>query len=76
MNTQIAFIESLGISEIYIILGIAILIVWPFWRIFKKAGYHGALGLLMVIPLLNLVMILFLAFADWPSHKNGPQVKQ
>lgn len=71
MNTHLAFIENLGFSEIYVILAMALLVVWPFWRIFKKAGYHGALGLLMIVPVVNLVMILFLAFAKWPSQKTG-----
>src|SRR5438034_7866027 len=41
-------------------------IVW--WRIFSKAGYNGALSLLMFIPIANLVMILILAFAEWPIY--------
>ena len=43
-------------------------LVW--WKIFSKAGFHGALGLLMFVPLVNLVMICVLAFREWPiQHK-------
>ena len=47
-----------------------VLTVLPFWRIFSKAGFHGALSLLMLIPLANVVMLFFLAFADWPALKD------
>src|SRR6266487_4681775 len=46
-------------------------IVW--WRIFSKAGYNGALSLLMFIPIANLVMILILAFAEWPIYAELKQ---
>lgn len=35
-------------------------------RIFAKAGYHGALGLLILVPGVNVAMFLWLAFARWP----------
>ena len=44
----------------------AALIIVPFWFIFRKAGYSQWLGLLMVVPIVNLVMLYFLAFSDWP----------
>lgn len=35
-------------------------------KLFSKAGYSGWLALLMFVPLVNLGMLLFLAFSDWP----------
>ena len=57
-----------------IIMGLIIII--PFWRIFQKAGFNGALSLLMFIPIINIIVIFYLAFAEWPSQKKGqpPQV--
>lgn len=52
----------------------AALIIAPFWSIFKKAGYPPWLGLLMVVPIVNLAMLYFLAFSDWPSL--GKSVKE
>ena len=43
-----------------------LLVVWPFCRIFSKAGYHWALGLLMIVPIANIIMPFILAFGDWP----------
>jgi len=37
-----------------------------YWKLFSKAGYSGWLSLLMLVPLVNFGMMLFLAFADWP----------
>ncbi|MEJ2604621.1 MAG: hypothetical protein P8172_15280 [Gammaproteobacteria bacterium] len=48
------------------------LIVIPFWRICQKAGYPGALGLLMIVPIANLILLYYLAFATWPIHKGAP----
>jgi hypothetical protein len=44
----------------------AVLIV-PFWFIFSKAGYSKWLSLLIVVPLVNVILLYFLAFAKWPS---------
>lgn len=51
-------------------LVIAALIITPFWFIFKKAGYSQWLSLLMVVPIVNLAMLFFLAFSDWPRLRE------
>ena len=43
-----------------------------FWRIFEKAGYQGAWGLVSLIPFANIFVLGFLAYADWPSQ-GGPR---
>ncbi|WP_405231067.1 hypothetical protein [Lentisalinibacter salinarum] len=50
----------------------AAIVVVPFWRICQKAGYPGALGLLIIVPLANIVFLYYLAFAAWPAHKAAP----
>lgn len=42
---------------------------WIWWRIFRKAGYHGSLGILCLIPIANIIMFAILAFRDWPIQK-------
>jgi hypothetical protein len=69
---MIAFIAgSPGSMELILILVMASVIVVPFWRIFSKAGFSGALSLLMFIPFVNLIMIFVLAFAPWPALKQN-----
>ena len=53
-------------------LVMAIIVVVPAWRICARAGYSGWLGLLAVVPLANLVLLYFLAFADWPALRERP----
>ena len=67
-----------GIIVIFIslfILAIVCIVGFIWWRIVSKTGYHGALGLLMLIPIANLIMILVLAFSEWPVEKELKQLK-
>lgn len=41
-----------------------------FCKIFSKAGYCWAFGLLTLVPFGTLIMILILAFADWPIRRE------
>ena len=50
-------------------LVVAALVIVPFWFIFKKAGYSQWLGVLMVVPIVNLVLLYFLAFSNWPRPR-------
>ena len=70
-----------GPLEIVLVLGtIAALFIAPvigviaFWRICSKAGFPGPLAILMVVPIANVVLPLYLAFAEWPAlmatHKD------
>ena len=56
-----------------IVVAIKVLI---FCKIFSKAGYSWALGLLILIPIANIIMAFFLAFADWPIRKELRLLKQ
>src|SRR5258708_17952854 len=47
-----------------------------YWRIFAKAGYSGALGLLMFVPIANIVMLCVLAFGEWPIYKELNYLRQ
>jgi uncharacterized membrane protein YhaH (DUF805 family) len=45
-------------------------------KIFAKAGFSWALALLMVVPVVQLIMLFYLAFADWPVHRELRQLRQ
>lgn len=62
------FVGLKGIMLIpFLILIWYFLIVLPFTKIYKKAGYSPWMAVLMIIPLLNVLMLYFLAFSNWPS---------
>lgn len=44
------------------------LLVW--WRILARAGFPGALALLMFMPVVNVGLWMFLAFAPWPARRE------
>ncbi len=52
---------------------LAIIFILPFWRIFKRAGYPGPIGLLAIIPFAGIVLLYVLAFAPWPSLKKDEE---
>ena len=46
------------------------------WKIFSKAGYSGAMGLLMLIPVVDIIMVFVLAFGQCPIHRELEHLKQ
>ncbi len=52
-------------------LAFSVFFVWLFWRVFTKAGYNGALGLLCLVPSIGVfVCMLILAFGTWPIEER------
>ena len=45
-------------------------------KLFSKAGYHWAAGLLILVPIANIAVLFYLAFADWPVLKELRQLRQ
>jgi heme/copper-type cytochrome/quinol oxidase subunit 2 len=54
-----------------VVLVICVFMIFCYWRIFSKAGYPGALSLLMLVPLANLILFIWFAFADWPVVRQA-----
>jgi hypothetical protein len=67
--------RSIGIPEIFVVFVLLFAVV-PFWKIFSKAGYPGIMSLTMFVPILNVVMIFFLGFSDWPVLKELSAMRQ
>jgi len=70
------FVALLAMFWLFIVLIIVAIKVLIFCKIFSKAGYSWALGLLMLVPIANIIMAFFLAFADWPIQKQLRLLKQ
>lgn len=62
--------HPMGEGSIIWMLLMAVVVVVPFWRISIKAGYSGWISLLILVPLLNLGLLYFLAFAEWPRGRQ------
>ncbi len=61
------------IPVVMIVVAVKILI---FCKIFSKTGYSWALGLLILVPIANIVMLFVLAFAEWPIQRELRSYKQ
>ncbi len=57
----------MGMMSIFFVFGLIMIVIVmiPYWFIWKKAGFSPWLSLLMFVPLLNLVMLYVLAFSEW-----------
>ncbi|MEM8788313.1 MAG: hypothetical protein AAGE76_08620 [Pseudomonadota bacterium] len=51
-----------------------ILLVPPYWQLWKRTGHSGWISLLMILPIVNLILIWVLAFKRWPAlDSNIPE---
>jgi hypothetical protein len=64
---------GIGIPELLAAAVLGSFVVLPFWKIFTKAGFPGALSLSQVVPVLNVVALFYLAFSEWPVHRELSQ---
>ncbi len=83
MESVLAFSRMPGPAEAililfitFIVLIITVIKVFSFCRIFSKAGYSWAFGLLMLLPLAEIVIPLVLALIEWPVCKELRLFKQ
>jgi len=83
MESVLAFSRVAGPMQLMLILFITFIVlvftaikVFSFCRIFSKAGYSWAFGLLMLLPLSEIVIPLVLALIEWPVCKELRLFKQ
>lgn len=74
MDMDIVAFMSVGPIELIVVFFISIFVyilpVIAFWKICSKAGFPGALGFLMLIPVANVIFPLYLAFTEWPALRG------
>ncbi|MGM0480544.1 MAG: hypothetical protein ACQEQZ_01290 [Pseudomonadota bacterium] len=51
-------------------LVVGILLVVPTWRICQRIGYPGPIGLLILVPIANIVLLYFIAFSKWQTSQK------
>lgn len=68
-----ASIIGLGVVAL-IIIGVAayllfsLVLIVPTWRICQRAGFSGAVSLLLLVPLIGgFIVMSILAFSEWPA---------
>lgn len=61
---------GLGMRELVVViftLAVFVGILWPYARIFSRAGYSPWICLLMLVPIVNLIALWVFAYAQWPA---------
>jgi uncharacterized membrane protein len=69
----VAILTALVVFVAMVVIAVKVLV---FCKIFSKAGYSWALGLLMLVPIANIIIFFFLAFADWPIRRELRRLQQ
>jgi hypothetical protein len=54
-----------GIRELLILIMVAV-IVWRYWRVLSRVGFSPWLGVLVFVPLVNIIALWLFAYARWP----------
>ena len=80
MDSSGADVAPLVAGAMFLIAGligllVTLLYVLVFCKIFSKAGFSWALGLLILVPIANIIIMFYLAFADWPVLKEVRELK-
>ncbi len=54
-----------------IFLVMAILPIIAYWKIIAKTGNAGPIALLLLIPIVNLIVLYWVALGDWPALRQA-----
>ena len=78
MGPRGGFLPGGPLASIFVVALFAVTLIVlaiAFYRLYQKAGFSGAIGLLMLVPVVNLGVALYLAFAEWPVVAELAHVK-
>jgi predicted PurR-regulated permease PerM len=62
--------RSVGLPELLVIAIFFVIFLWPWARIFSKAGYSRWMCLIFIVPIVNVFVLFWFAFAEWPVLKR------
>jgi energy-coupling factor transporter transmembrane protein EcfT len=62
-----------AMSGVFLLGGLVftVFMIWIYYLILKKAGMNPWLSLLMLVPLAGFVVLLILAFGEWPIEREN-----
>jgi len=69
-------IALMGVMVALTAIIVTVILTLAYCRIFSKAGFCWAWGLLMLVPIVNMVVLLVLTFSDWPVLRELRQLRQ
>ncbi len=62
-----------ALSGVFLLGGLVLTVfmIWIYFVILKKTGMSPWLSLLMLVPLAGFVVLLILAFSEWPIEREN-----
>ena len=76
MDQQIGFnptnAAAFLVPMVFFALIASVVLVVPYWFIFKKAGFSPWLAVLMFVPLANIIILYVIAFSEWKVAPLSP----
>jgi len=70
--------NTIGPSELVVILAIclmSLIVLWPASQICRRIGFPWWIALLSIVPIANVLLLWFVAYARWPlDGRPGPAV--
>jgi len=73
-QNQVHALQAMMVFLPLVILIGSLIVIVPYWMIFKKAGFPAFLGILMVVPGVNIALLYVLAFSQWKVAPSSPNV--
>lgn len=67
---------GVGLSELIVLWAVGSIIVIPFWRILRKAGFQPWLSFAMLFPPTGIGLLFVLAFIEWPVEREIDQLRK
>ena len=68
--------ESIGTPELVVMAAMVLMtfvVIWPAATICRRLGFSRWLGFLAVVPMVNLLLLWFVALSDWPGVESAPR---
>ncbi len=65
---------TISIREFSILIYIGIFLLLPIGRIISRTGHSGWLSLLVLVPGVNYLLLIYVAFSEWPVERKQRSV--
>lgn len=60
------------LRNILINVGAGLIVIYPLWRIFRRAGFYPILSVLVFVPMVGpLIVAIILGFSRWPTEPRS-----
>jgi hypothetical protein len=66
--------NSIGVPELIVIVAMLVgwlSITWPAARLCRRLGLSPWLGIFALVPVANVILLWYVAFARWPIDASG-----